>query len=112
LKTDKYWDHPQGDYASRRQAFLEYSASAEGSGGRGGLFSRISRLELGKPIDEESIRSGIQDINERHDCADFTASGLLRIAYLYADSPHLSPELADEINACLMNFKYWIDEPG
>ena len=112
LQNDPYWQAPQGDFTSRQKAFLEFSAASEASGGRGGLFSQISRLEINQPVDEESIRSGIQYVNERHDCADFTASGLLRILYKYAEHPLLPPELAKGIKTSILNFKYWIDEPG
>jgi hypothetical protein len=63
-------------------------------------------------VDEESIRSSIQCVNERHACADFTASGLLRILYKFLKTPSLPRELSQEINASILNSKYWIDEPG
>ncbi len=110
--VDEYWDRPQGTYESRKRAFLDYAAAAEGSGGRGGLFSQICRMEIGTPVDEDSIRSAISYVDERHDCADFTVSGLLRIVYKYRDSALLSDTLKAEIDRCLLEFKYWIDEPG
>ncbi len=33
MAHDEYWTTPRGDYASRRQAFLEYAAAAEGAAG-------------------------------------------------------------------------------
>ena len=113
MPQEEYWTEPQGDYESRRRAFLEFSACAEGGKGRGGFYSQISRLDLGqRPIDEASIRDALAYVDARNDCADFTVSGLLRILYQYADSPLLPSELADAIRKTLINFKYWIDEPG
>lgn len=113
MPQDEYWLEPQGTYESRRAAFLEYAAAAEGGKGRGGFFSQLCRLELDRgPIDEESIRDAVAYVNARHDCADFTVSGLLRLMFLYGDSPLLPPELIQEVRDGLRNFKYWIDEPG
>lgn len=113
MAHDEYWTTPRGDYASRRQAFLEVAAAAEGGRGRGGFFSQLCRLELGRaPIDEESIRDALTYVTTRRDCADFTVAGLLRMMYLYAESPLLSLELVQAIAEALIGFRYWIDEPG
>lgn len=112
MATDEYWLEPQGDYESRRQAFLHFSAAAPAKGGRTGYFSQISRLALGQSIDETVIEEALEFVRTRQDCADFTAVGLLRILYQYAGSPHLSSTLAATIRQTLLEFKYWIDEPG
>ena len=110
---DTYWTTPQGDYASRRQAFLDFAASSPAGRGRGGVFSQICRLELGRgPIDEEAIREALAYVNARHDCADFTVAGLLRMLYLHAANPLLPLDLVQATCAVVLGFKYWIDEPG
>lgn len=110
--TDEYWEVPKGTYGSRKQDFLAFAAAADGGDGRGGFFSQLCRLELGQAIDEAAVRSAVTYVNERHDCSDFTVAGLLRLLYKYGDSPLLSSGLKSEIEACLLGFKYWIDEPG
>ena len=111
MLQDAYWSQPHGNYESRRQAFLEYAAAAPAGSGRTGFFSQLCRLALVQPdIDTASIIEGIEYVNARHDCADFTVSGLLRLLYLYRDQ--LDPALVDTIESSLVNFKYWIDEPG
>lgn len=112
IQSDSYWLEPQGDYDARRQAFLRFSAAAQPIGGRTGFFSQISRLALGDPIDEGVVYEALESVNTRQDCADFSAVGLLRILYQFAESPHLSPALADAIRHTLLHFKYWIDEPS
>jgi hypothetical protein len=103
----------ESNYASRRQAFLEYAADAKPGGGRGGFFSQLCRLELNRgPIDEDSVRASLEHVNERRDCSDFSVCGLLRLCHQYADSTLLSPELLQEIHTTLIEFKYWVDEPG
>lgn len=110
---DTYWTTPQGDYASRRRAFLEFAAAAEAGRGRGAVFSQLCRLELGRgPIDEEAIREALAYVNARHDCADFTVAGLLRMLYLHAANPLLPLDLVQATCAVVLGFKYWIDEPG
>lgn len=112
MTSDSYWLEPQGDYDARRQAFLHFSAAAQPIGGRTGFFSQLSRLALGQSIDEGVIYEALQFVDTRQDCADFSAVGLLRILYQFAESPRLSAELANAIRHTLLHFKYWIDEPG
>jgi len=109
---DTYWDEPQADYEQRRQMFLEFSSS-QVRGHRTGFFSQISRLALGRdPVDEAPIREGIAFVDSRKDCCDFAVGGLVRILYRFRDSPLISQELLAEIEACLLRFKYWWDEPN
>ncbi len=108
----EYWSTPRADYDERRQLYLEYCA-AQAPGGRTGFFSQIARLELGRDaVDEDPIREGIAFVDSRQDCCDFAAAGLVRILYRYHDSPLISRELIAEIEACLLRFKYWWDEPA
>ncbi len=109
---DTYWSTPQVPYEERRKLYLEYCA-ARSPADRTGFFSQIARLELGRDVvDEGPIRAGIQFVDSRLDCCDFAAAGLLRILYRFHDSPLISRELIAEIEACLLRFKYWWDEPG
>jgi hypothetical protein len=102
----EYWDQPRGDYHGRQKAFLEHAAAAQPSP----LHAQVARLELGRPLDEKAIRDGVAMVRARQDNADYTANALLRI-YSYR-SPLLSQALRQEIKKALLDFKYWIDEPG
>lgn len=108
---DAYWSEPCETYEQRRQRYLEFCV-AQSPGGRVGFFSQIARLELGLPVDEGPIREGIAFVDSRQDCCDFAVGGLLRILYKYHDSPGISPDLIADIEACLLRFKYWWDEPA
>ena len=77
---------------------------------RVGFFSQIARLELGRPVDEQAFRKAIDFVYSRRDCCDFSVGGLLRVLYLYHDSPLLSRELVADIEACVLRFKFWWDE--
>jgi hypothetical protein len=109
--TDEYWAQSRAGYDQRRRALFEYCAAAS-PGERTGFYSQIARLELGRPIDEKPFREAIDYINSNKDCNDFTASGLLRILYRYRDGGKLPAPLLEEIQTCLLKFKYWWDEPG
>ena len=108
---DVYWPEPRETYEQRRQRYLEFCAT-ESPGGRVGFFSQIARLELGLEVDEAPIREGIAFVDSRQDCCDFAVGGLLRILYKYHDSPGISRDLIADIEACLLRFKYWWDEPA
>ena len=104
--TGDYARQPSGDYAARQKAFLEHAARANPAG----LYSQVSRLALGKALDEDAIHAALTTIYVRRDGADFVANGLAR---LYSSkSPLLSPALRTEIKSALLGMKYWVDEPG
>ncbi len=112
MMDDTYWEEAQASYEQRRQMFLEFSGSQTREG-RTGFFSQISRLALGRePVDEASIREGLAFVDSRKDCCDFAVGGLVRILYRFRDSPLISRDLIAEIEACLLRFKYWWDEPA
>ena len=109
MPTTPYVPTPQGDFESRRLAYLRYCA-AHSPGGRTGFFSQIARLELGQDVDEAPFHEAFTVVDARLDCSDFTIGGLLRILYLYRESPHISRDLIEKIEARVLGFKYWWDE--
>lgn len=108
IQSDEYWTAPRGEYASRRQDFVKYSAASAGSNA---LYAQVSRLGAGKAIDEGPIRSAIQFINGRNDISDFKVTALIRI-YQSAKPNLISDVMLQEIRKTLLGFKYWPDEPG
>lgn len=73
-------------------------------------FNGIKDLADGKKTDESPIESICRYIDERFDCADFRVLPLLKILYAFSDP--LSKETKARIKETLLNFKYWMDEPG
>ena len=56
----------------------------------------------------ENLAGAIERIDVREDCADFTASGMIRF---YIENKHRLAEVnKEEIKACLTGFKYWMDQ--
>ncbi len=112
-----YWSTPHSTYEERRQQYLEYCANQEYDGWLGkyariGFFNQIARLELGLSVDETLIQAALEFVDSRRDCCDFSVGGLLRILYLYRDSPLLSREMVAAIEDRILKFKYWWDEAG
>jgi hypothetical protein len=100
------------DYEARRAEYLRRCVE-DSSLGSEGLFTQIARLELDRgPLDVEVIRASLEKVTARRDTSDFDVAGLLRMVWQYRDHPLLGPELAGEIERTLLDFKYWIDEPG
>jgi hypothetical protein len=109
---DEYWYNPKMDFEQRRLLYLNYSASHSAVGdGREAVYGQISRLELGLPLNEAIIRESIAYIYTNKDCGDFAAGGLLRLIYLDKKKLQLSVKLKSDITKCLLQFKYWWDEP-
>lgn len=73
-------------------------------------FQGIHSLDLGQPIDEKQILDICEYINLRLDCADFRMVSVLRTLYAYQKL--LSKETIEIIKKTILNFKYWMDEPG
>lgn len=99
-------------YRQRAAAYLRWAAEPTPPGGSG-LFMQVARLELAStPLDADVINAALDFVNARHDTADFLVAGFVRMLLQYAGSPMLSPELRQRLERTLLDFKYWIDEPG
>ena len=112
LLSDNYGFSQQKLYDERRKVFLEYCSSKASTDGRNGIFPQIARLALGLPLDDRSLKASIDFVYSNRDCNDFTVGGLLRILYLYPKSPLVSEKQKRDIEKCLLDFKYWWNEPG
>jgi len=104
-----YSQRPYGAYEQRCREALEDAARRSDS-----IFSEIAKMELGRwsRVDTEVIREAIESINQRRDCSDFYMVGLLGMMYRYLDDPAFPQELKEPLEECVLNFKYWMDEPG
>lgn len=69
-------------------------------------------LGLAQHIASDAVNIACHFMNNRYDCADFYAVGLLALMYRFGDSPALLPEDKARIEEAFRNFKFWIDEPG
>ncbi|HIV90679.1 MAG TPA: hypothetical protein H9744_03175 [Candidatus Eisenbergiella stercoravium] len=82
------------------------------------VYFELARLELFNrgietgPIHFPNIQRSLHRVNERLDCGDFVIPAFLTILYRYQDSDLLTKEMLQELEDAVLNFKYWIDEPG
>ncbi len=83
-----------------------------GNGVRFSVYNVMARCELGMqtPQDEKLLLNDLDFIDSRGDCADFLVIGFLRLLSKYRDK--ITDDTFAKIKQCLLNFRYWMDEPG
>jgi hypothetical protein len=109
VNKNAYSEAPYGDYESRRREALIDAAEREG-----GIFCEIAKLELERWTEVKTavIAETIKGINQRADCSDFYMVGLLGLLHRYLDDAAFPQEVKAPLEECVLNFKYWMDEPG
>ncbi|MBN1580304.1 MAG: hypothetical protein JXA89_06350, partial [Anaerolineae bacterium] len=107
--TRAYSTAPYGTYKERRKEALEHAAAQPGN-----VFAEIAKMELNRwaTVDVDLILDTIDGINQRKDCSDFYLVGLLGMIYRYMDKFTFPTKLLKPLQDCVLNFKYWDDEPG
>jgi hypothetical protein len=88
---------------------LEYAARQEK-----GIYSEIAKFALGRGATAkvEPLLEAIEGINQRADCSDFYLVGLLGLLYRYRYTIAFPKQLQEPLKSCILNFRYWHDEPG
>lgn len=61
---------------------------------------------------ENMLLEGIEGIEQRKDCSDFYLVGLFRLWRDERNSGLFSEAFWDRVKASILNYRYWIDEPG
>jgi hypothetical protein len=109
LLHNSYSQAPYGDFDARRGEALLDAARREH-----GVFSEIAKMALGMWADvkESVILETVAGINQRKDCSDFYLAGLLGMMHRYGDDPAFPASLREPLEACVLDFRYWADEPG
>ena len=83
-----------------------------------GLYYDLANMELAAaghgapPAREFMIGKALDRIDARLDCADFAVPALIRMLRAHRGTDRLSDSMAAKIEKSLINFKYWLDEPG
>ncbi len=106
----KYSAQPYGTYAERRIEALKDAAVRSGLH----VFAEIALMALGmwQRVDTALILKTTGSINQRADCSDFYLAGLIGMLYRYGEDPNFPEALRQPLEDCILNFKYWNDEPG
>ncbi|MBN1815384.1 MAG: hypothetical protein JXA14_26365, partial [Anaerolineae bacterium] len=106
---NRYSQEPYGTYMERRVEAL-YDAFRRETG----IYSEIAKMAVGRwhDIKTDVFMEAIEGINQRGDCSDFYMVGLLGMLHRYGDHPEFPENLREPLEECILNFKYWADEPG
>ncbi len=109
VTKNAYSEAPYGSYEQRRLEALNDAAQRDGH-----VFSEIARIELGRwsEVNPGVINQTIENINRRADCSDFYLTGLLGMLHRSGDDPAFPAQLKAALETCVLDFKYWMDEPG
>ncbi|MEJ2028548.1 MAG: hypothetical protein P8X66_01500 [Maritimibacter sp.] len=101
--------HLPGTLAARKKLALDHAARH----GEMRVGRLLAQLATGLPFDASSqaiLDDTLAGINDRRDCSDFVMVPLLWIYGAYRDA--LPDEAATAIRAAILNYRYWMDEPG
>ncbi|MBM3135367.1 MAG: hypothetical protein FJZ89_08850 [Chloroflexi bacterium] len=104
--------YSQSDYSTfneRRVEALTGAARREDN-----VFSEIAKMALGywADVTADVILETIKGIKQRKDCSDFYLVGLLGMMHRYGHHPSFPEALKQPLEECVLNFRYWADEPG
>jgi len=94
--------------AQWRQEVLDHVAASYPSSARA-----LARLQNNPKyrISREDLTPALAMINTRADCADFEAVGMINVLHRFQSS-QWPKDLLQDVKSALLNFKYWIDQPG
>lgn len=106
----RYSQEPYSTYQERRIEALKDAALRS----RINIFSDIAKMAIGwwERVSVDRFLEQIESINKRSDCSDFYLVGLLGMIYRFGDDPNFPEALKQPLEDCILNFKYWNDEPG
>jgi hypothetical protein len=106
---NRYSQAAYGTHLERRVEALQDAAQREQN-----VYSEIAKMALGRwsAVKIDAIMGSIARINQREDCSDFYLAGLLGMLQRYGNDPAFPGELKHPLEECVLNFKYWADEPG
>ena len=75
-------------------------------------FELMARGEDTPAVNYECLDYTLAWIDERNDCSDFYYPALIRIMREHRGTDRLPEEYAQKIEKTILDFKYWLDEPG
>ena len=100
---------PEKDIKQRKKQAIEYIAKY----GKSNINKTIAILESQRKMTNSAYRAyktTLDYIQNKKDCADFYFPVMLRMLTTYKE--FLSEEDRNELKEAILDFRYWIDEPG
>ena len=110
ILRNRYSSVPYGTYEERKVQALQDAAARTGTN----VFAEIAKMAIGHVarLDVSQILKSIEGINSRADCSDFFLAGLIGMKMRFEENPNFPEEIKQPLEDCILNFKYWNDEPG
>jgi len=103
---------PTRGFLERKAAYLAHCNAGNGPGD-GGIYGQVCRAYAGETrYNEEAIYDALEIVTTRSGSADFRLNGLLRLLYLDRECVCLPENVRADLEAAVLGFKYWLDEPG
>ena len=102
------------EFLARQAAYLQTCSEENGHEG-GHFYSQVCRVLLGETTYAQGgINGALAKVNDRLDTADFKVAALVRLLYLdrRAETPPLPASIRDDVTSALLDFRYWLTEPG
>jgi hypothetical protein len=101
-------------YEARKDAYLQWLLTQPTSDERGGVWADIAKLAADPTtkINAKALQAALDFVNARKDPSDFNMASLVRLYYLYRGTGALSAAQEQAIKEAILNYKYWLDEPG
>jgi len=108
IANGKFSQSSYGSYAERRQEALLAALPHTNT-----IYSDIAKMALGQwsKLNLTRWQETIEQCNQRGDCSDFYLIGMVGALLRFGDDPQFPAALKSAIEATLLNFKYWMDEP-
>jgi len=103
---------PTAGYLSRKAEYLQYCIDNNTPANSGWNGQVCLLVNDSTEFNETRIDESCDKINNREDCADFNLNTMLRLLYLQEDHPNFSAETLAQMRQAVLDFKYWLDEPG
>ena len=107
---DEYWYTPKANPEERKESFLKYYAEHGRKDFLTGIFNQIARVAIGQPMEDEPTYKAVALVRSNRDCNDFSINGMLRLLYMDREKTVIPAHLKKEIEACVLDFKYWWDD--
>jgi hypothetical protein len=109
MGRNNFSEKPYGALEERRNEALLFAAVRENH-----LYAEIAKAALGRwgRLDTRVITQVIAGINQRQEGSEIQLIGLLGLMYRFSKHPELPRPVRKQIRECLLNFRYWKDEPG
>ncbi len=70
----------------------------------------LEAVENGETFDDEKLEAILSYLDNRYDTSDFQLVSLMRIMYKHSDK--IPDHQYERIKTSILNYKYWMDQPG